>query len=142
MTLAPDLTQKLQDSFAKQSMMETFGASLSYLAHGNIEISAPILEICQQQHGFGHAALTFGIGDSAAGYAALSVMPLEAEVLTSEMKIHLLAPAKGDILLAKGRVIKPGRRLVIVESQVFAVENGVSTQVALMTGTMVPVTPK
>jgi acyl-coenzyme A thioesterase PaaI-like protein len=69
-------------------------------------------------------------------------MPLEAEVLTSEMKIHLLAPAQGTHLQAIGRVIKPGRRLVIVQAEVFAIDKDSRTQVALMTGTMVPILPK
>ncbi|SMP33041.1 Thioesterase superfamily protein [Shimia sagamensis] len=69
-------------------------------------------------------------------------MPLEAEVLTSEMKIHLLAPAKGDRLEAIGKVIKPGKRLVIVQAEVFAIDSDARTQIALMTGTMVPIWPK
>ena len=122
--------------------MTTFGAKLQNVAHGLVEIHAPILNQCTQQHGFGHAALTFGLGDSAAGYAALSVMPPEAEVLTSEMKIHLLAPGQGDYLRATGKVIKPGRRLVIVQAEVHAISGKTATQIALMTGTMVPVFPK
>ncbi|WP_270728074.1 PaaI family thioesterase [Shimia sp. Alg240-R146] len=142
MTLPENISEKLHDSFAKQSMMTTFGAQIDEIAAGLVTLRAPILEGCKQQHGFAHAALTFGLGDSAAGYSALSVMPLEAEVLTSEMKIHLLAPAQGDHLEAVGKVIKPGRRLVIVQAEVFAISGDTRTQVALMTGTMVPVLPK
>ncbi|KPA20142.1 Thioesterase superfamily protein [Shimia sp. SK013] len=142
MTLPENLTTKLRHSFAKQSMMATFGAQLDEMPVGQVTLRAPILDGCQQQQGFAHAALTFGLGDSAAGYSALSVMPLEAEVLTSEMKIHLLAPAQGDRLEAIGKVIKPGRRLVIVQAEVFAISGDTRTQVALMTGTMVPELPK
>ena len=109
------------------------------LAPGLSRIEAPILPGSRQQHGFGHAGLTFAIGDSAAGYAALSVMADNHEVLTSEMKIHLLAPAKGDLLIAEGRVIKPGRRLVIVQADVYALDAGQQTHVALLTGTMIPI---
>lgn len=135
------IENKIQMSFEKQSMMATMGAEMSDIRQGTVTLRAPILETCQQQHGFGHAALTFGLGDSAAGYSALSVMPLQAEVLTSEMKIHLLAPAKGEWLEAVGKVIKPGKRLVIVQAEVFALEGGTRTQVALLTGTMVPILP-
>jgi len=137
-----DIDTKIHSSFAKQSMMQTFGATIAEMSHGSVTLSAPILEGCKQQHGFGHAALTFGLGDSAAGYSALSVMPLAAEVLTSEMKTHLLAPAKGDRLEAVGKVIKPGKRLVIVQADVFAIDRDIRTHIALMTGTMVPILPK
>ena len=142
MPLSKPISDKIRNSFAKQTMMATLGAELTEMAAGSVTLSAPILPTCQQQHGFGHAALTFGLGDSAAGYAALSMMPEEAEVLTSEMKIHLLAPAQGDRLEAVGSVVKPGRRLVIVQAEVFAITENTRTQIALLTGTMVPILPK
>lgn len=137
--MSPPNDQRIRASFAAQSMMETLGATLEHVGHGAVEIHAPILLGSRQQHGFAHAGLSFTIGDSAAGYAALSVMPEGHEVLTTEMKINLLAPGKGDHLVARGRVIKPGRRLVIVQADVFASENGEETHIALLTGTMIPV---
>lgn len=130
---------RIQASFAAQSMMTTFGANLTEIARGTIVIEAPILEGSRQQQGFAHAGLTFSIGDSAAGYAALTTMPLDSEVVTAEMKINLLAPATGDRLVARGRVIKPGRRLVVVASDVFAVTGSNEVLVAVLQGTMVPV---
>ncbi|GGG71514.1 hypothetical protein GCM10011415_19230 [Salipiger pallidus] len=109
------------------------------MRRGEVCLSAPLRPETSQQQGFGHAALAFGLGDSAAGYAALTVMPEGREVVTSEMKIHLLAPARGLRLIARGRVVKPGRRLVIVSADVFAEEDGAETHIALLTGTMVPV---
>ena len=88
--------------------------------------------------GFGHAALAFALGDSAAGYAALTLMPEDAEVLTVEMKINLLAPAEGSRLVATGRVIRPGRRLMVVAAEVWS-EGDRPRQVALLQGTMIPV---
>ncbi len=140
--MSPEIDAKVRASFAKQSMMQTMGATVADVSDGSVTLVAPVLTSCQQQHGFGHAALTFGLGDSAAGYSALSVMPLEAEVLTSEMKIHLLAPAQGERLEAVGKVIKPGKRLVIVQAEVFAIEGTKRTQIALLTGTMIPILPK
>ncbi len=137
--MSPQIEAKIRASFAKQSMMNTFGAKLAHVGAGSVAITAPILEGSKQQQGFAHAALTFAIGDSSAGYAALSVMPEDHEVLTTEMKINLLAPGTGDHLIARGRVIKPGRRLVIVQSDVFALSNGQEKQIAVLLGTMVPV---
>lgn len=126
---------RVADSFARQAMMATAGAELLHADAGLCRIAAPILPALTQQHGFGHAALTFALGDSAAGYAALSLMAEGAEVLTAEMKINLLAPAKGTRLVAEGRVLRPGRRLVVVTAEVRADE----TLIAVLQGTMIPV---
>ena len=91
-----------------------------------------------QQHGFGHAGVTFSIGDSAAGYAALTKMEEHQEVLTSEMKIHLLSPADGKILKAVGSVLKTGKRLIIVKSDIYSIKDEKEKMVATMLGTMVP----
>ncbi|HMB14247.1 MAG TPA: PaaI family thioesterase [Roseovarius sp.] len=139
--LSPEIEASIRHSFAAQTMMATFGADLVAVSQGHARIEAPILPGSLQQHGYAHAGLTFAIGDSAAGYAALGVMPEGSEVLTTEMKINLLAPARGERLIARGRVIKPGRRLVIVQADVHAVDDGQETYVALLTGTMIPLLP-
>lgn len=133
------LVKKISNSFNRQSLMTTLGASLDTVEPGRVIITAPIVDGAQQQHGFAHAGLTFALGDSAAGYTALSVMPEDAEVLTAEMKINLLAPGKGDRLIAEGRVIKPGRRLIVAAADVFAEEAGQRTLIATLMGTLVPV---
>jgi uncharacterized protein (TIGR00369 family) len=139
--LSPRVAARVRESFTAQAMMETLGARLAEVARGRVRIEAPILPGSRQQHGFAHAGLSFAIGDSAAGYAALSVMPEGYEVLTTEMKIHLLAPARGDLLVAEGRVLRPGRRLVIVEADIHAVEDGQRAHVARLMGTMIPLAP-
>ena len=136
------LTQRIARSFAAQSMMQTLGASLSHVSPGEVRITAPILPGARQQQGFGHAALTFALGDTAAGYAALSLMPPDSDVLTAEIKVNLLAPARGEVLVATGRVIKPGRRLTIVTAEVHAMQGDSQTLIALLQGTMVPVTAR
>ncbi|MEM8632724.1 MAG: PaaI family thioesterase [Pseudomonadota bacterium] len=135
----PDPAPFIEASFARQSMMATLGATLETIAPGRVSIAAPLLSTSLQQQGYGHAALTFAIGDSAAGYAALTLVAPEAEVLTAEMKINLLAPAAGDRLIAEGRVIKPGRRLIVVQSDVFAETAAGRRHIALMQGTIMPV---
>lgn len=138
------MTQTIDDriraSFARQSLMRTFGASVVTVEPGSVTIRAPIVEGARQQQGYAHAGLTFALGDTAAGYAALTLLAADQEVLTAEIKINLLAPGAGDHLLARGRVLKPGRRLVVVASDVFAVlADGTETHVAALQGTMVPV---
>ena len=133
------MKDRIKASFARQSMMQTFGATLDAIEPGLVAISAPILPGSRQQQGFAHAALTFGLGDSAAGYAALPTLSEDQEVVTAEIKINLVAPATGARLIAKGRVIKPGRRLIVVTSEVLAVTDSTETLVAILQGTMVPV---
>lgn len=135
------MDSRIHSSFSKQTMMQTLGAQLEEVSEGRVVITAPVLPGSLQQHGAAHAALTFAIGDSAAGYAALTMLPEAAEVMTAEMKINLLAPAGGGSLRATGKVVKPGRRLVIVTAEVHALKNGSETLVALLQGTMVPVSP-
>ena len=137
--MTPQMEEKIRQSFDKQSMMATLGARLGQLETGAIEVEAPILPGSLQQQGFAHAGLTFAIGDSAAGYSALSVMPEDSEILTTELKINLLAPGQGDKLIARGKVIKPGRRLVIVQSDVYAVQDGNETHIAMLMGTTIAV---
>ena len=130
---------RIQNSFDAQTMMRTLGAKLLKADEGLAEIEAPILSGSLQQHGYAHACLAFAIGDSAAGYAALSLMPDDHEVLTTEIKINLLAPATGSLLIACGSVIKPGKRLVIVQSDVFSLINNQKTHIAHLVGTMIPI---
>ena len=136
-----DLEQRIRDSFAAQTMMQTLGAEVIEVSEGLVRVSAPVLPWARQQQGVGHAGLTFSIADSAAGYAALTMMPPEMDVVTSEIKINLLAPARGDRLIATGRVVKPGRRLCVVTAEVHAVADRETRLIAILQGTMVPVSP-
>ena len=134
-----DVDARLRGSFARQTMMQTLGALMDEASEGRVVISAPIAPHLLQQQGAAHAGLAFSIGDSAAGYAALSTLPEGAEVMTVEMKINLLAPAVGDRLVAEGRVLRAGRRIVVVAADVFAEGSSGRRHVATMLGTMVPV---
>lgn len=136
--LSPNVADKIRISFEKQAFMTSVGATLSDLGPGICTIKAPVSDAFAQQHGFAHAGLTFALGDSAAGYAALTVMPDDAEVLTIEMKINLLAPANGS-LVATGRVLKPGHRLIVVQADVHAYIGETEKHVAALQGTMIPV---
>ncbi len=130
--------ERIDASFAAQGMMATLGARLERVEPGRVVISAPIRPEVGQQHGYAHAALAFALGDSAAGYSALSLMAEGAEVVTVEMKINLIAPATGERLVATGEVVKAGRRLTVVRATVEAETGGERTIVALLLGTMIP----
>lgn len=133
------MTDRIAESFARQSLMATLQAELVAVAPGRVVIAAPLLPGFRQQQGAGHAGVTFALGDTAAGYAALSRMPEGREVLTVEMKINLLAPATGRRLVATGEVLRAGRRLVVVRAGVMAERDGATVAVAELLGTMIPV---
>lgn len=135
------INPRIQHSFDTQALMATFGARITAQSPGKIEISAPILPLATQQHGVGHAGLTFSLADTAAGYAALSLMPEGREVMSAEAKINLLAPAMGELLIARAEVIRSGRRLSVVRADVFALRDGQETCIAILQGTMIPVDP-
>ena len=129
---------KVSKSFENQAFMKTIGAKLNSVDEGRVVITVELKPSMMQQHGFGHAGVTFSIGDSAAGYAALTKMGKNQEVLTSEMKIHLMSPADGKILKAVGSVLKAGRRLFVVQSNIYSGDDKNEKLIATMLGTMVP----
>ena len=133
-----DIFNKVAKSFESQAFMKTIGAKLDSVDEGRVVISVELKPSMMQQHGFGHAGVTFSIGDSAAGYAALTKMGKNQEVLTSEMKIHLMSPADGKILKAVGSVLKAGRRLLVVQSNIYSGDDKNEKLIATMLGTMVP----
>lgn len=115
----PDWEARVRDSFARQPAMGLIGATLGAMSPGAIEVVMSSDAKVTQQHGYVHGGVVAMIADSAAGYTAFSLMPDTATVLTVEYKMNFLAPAIGPVLRAVGRVIKPGRTLVIVQVDVF-----------------------
>ena len=130
---------RIRESFARQSFLETLGVALEEADAGRCSISAPLGAHLRQQQGAGHGGFVFSLGDVAAGYAALSLLPEEVEVMSAELKIHFLRPAVGDQLIARGEVLKPGKRLMIVKADVFARTGAEEVMIATLLGTMVPV---
>jgi uncharacterized protein (TIGR00369 family) len=134
--LSPDaVAARIEASFAKQAFMTTIGARLIRIAAGEVDIGLAVTAHLTQQHGFVHAGAVATIADSACGYAALTVMPAGAGVLTAEFKINLLAPAAGERLVARGRVVKAGRTLTLAAAEVFAISAGAEKLCAMMTAT-------
>ncbi len=116
----PDFEAKVRASFAKQTVMELLGARLTRVEPGLCEIELAYRHDLTQQHDYLHAGITTTIGDSAGGYAAFTLMPPGSSIVSVEFKVNLLAPADGELFIAQGRVLKPGRRLVISEFDVHA----------------------
>ena len=134
----PDYETRVRDSFARQKMMRTIGAELTRVSPGVVEM--PFSEALTQQHGFLHAGVISTALDSACGYAAYSMMPADAAILTIEFKINLLSPGKGERFLFRGEVTKPGRTIMVTDGRAYAVDGeGEARMIATMTGTMMTV---
>lgn len=126
----------MREGFERQSFMKTLGAELRDAAPGFCEIHLPFREDLCQHDGFLHAGVTTTIADNASGFAAYTLMPEGASVLTIEFKVNFLRPAAGESLIARARVRKPGRSVSVVHSEVFAVNEGEEKTVAVMLATM------
>ena len=131
--------QVVRDSFAAQRLMATIGARLARVAAGDIEIRVLFRPELTQQHGFLHAGVVTSALDSACGYAALSLMPEGAGVLTLEFKTNLLAPARGEELIARGRVVRAGRTITVCQAEGSMLADGAETLVATMLATIMTV---
>jgi uncharacterized protein (TIGR00369 family) len=118
--------------------MRLIGATLGRVEAGAVDISLEYREDLTQQHGYLHAAVTTAIVDSACGYAALSLTPAGSEVLSVEFKVNLLRPAVGERFVAQGRVLKPGRTLIVVRGDVLALADGQSKLISTMLATIIP----
>jgi uncharacterized protein (TIGR00369 family) len=132
-----DAVERVRASFAYQGAMATFGAHLGAVAAGHVAIVLPIEPRLSQQNGFLHAGVVVAALDSACGYAALTLMPSDADVLSVEFKVNLLAPASGDRLLAEGVVVRAGRTLTVCRGDAYAEQEAERVHVATMLATMV-----
>jgi len=132
----PDFAESVAASFQKQGAMHLIRATLPVVEHGLTEIHVPHWDGVEQQHGFVHGGIVGMIADSAAGYAAMTMVPAGASVLSVEYKINMVAPADGQKLIARGRVVRPGRTLIITTAEVFAVNDSKETLCALMQQTI------
>jgi uncharacterized protein (TIGR00369 family) len=136
----PAFEARTRESFGRQTMMATLGVSADNIAPGEVELSMPFDARFTQQHGFLHAgAIASGL-DTACGFAALTLMPGDAGVLTVEFKLSLLALGRGTRFRFAGRVVKPGRTLLFTEATAHADHEGAERLIATMTATMMAVT--
>ena len=132
----PDFAERVRKSFDAQGIMDHIGATLTLIEPGVCEIELPYSDAVSQQHGFFHGGVIGTIADSAGGYAAFGLMDAEDGILTVEYKLNLMAPAAGDLLVARGQVVRAGRTLTGARAEVGVVKNGVEVACAAMQQTL------
>ncbi|MEL7429094.1 MAG: PaaI family thioesterase [Pseudomonadota bacterium] len=133
---------RVRASFANQKIMSTLGGSITSVEPGRVILEMPFNANFTQQHGFLHAGAITTMLDSAAGYAAFSLMAKDAEVLTIELKTSLMSPALGDHFRFEGKVVKSGRTISFCEADAYALSSGKEKRIASMTATMMAVTDR
>ncbi|WP_034746885.1 PaaI family thioesterase [Chryseobacterium vrystaatense] len=132
-----DMYEKIKQSFDQQGLMKTLKAELVSVENGEVKISCTFSEALTQQHGFFHAGVATSIVDSACGYAAMTMMPEDTEVLTVEFKVNFMKPAKTDKLIAVGKVLQSGKTLTVCEGYVY--DSSGEKLISKMTATMIGV---
>jgi uncharacterized protein (TIGR00369 family) len=135
----PDFESRVRASFAKQAAMDTIGARLTRVAAGEVDLELDCRPDLAQQHGFMHAGIVATALDSACGYAAFTLMPADAGVLSIEFKVNLLAPARGERIVVRARVVRAGRTVTVCSGDAFAVQDGRERHVSTMTATMMTI---
>jgi uncharacterized protein (TIGR00369 family) len=138
----PSFAERVVTSFQQQTVMAAIGAQVLSVAPGVVEIELPFRADLCQQDGFLHAGIVTTIVDSACGYAAYTLMPDGARVLSVEFKVNFLAPAVGDRFVARGQVVRAGRTITVCTGEVAATTGGAERVVALMQATMMCVLPQ
>lgn len=135
----PRFREVVGASFAAQRFMATLGASLERVEPGAVEIHVPFRVELTQQHGFLHAGAVSSVLDSACGYAALSLMAEGVGVLSVEFKTNMMAPARGEVLIARGRVVRSGRTITVCAGEAAMLTDGTETPVATMLATIMTI---
>jgi uncharacterized protein (TIGR00369 family) len=135
----PNALYRMQEAFDRQGVMLTLGVTVVELNPGRVTLSLPFAPHLTQHHGFLHAGVITTVMDSAAGFAAFTLMDADAEVLTAEFKSSFLAPARGQTFRMVGEVIRSGRTLTFTQAQAFACDDGQETLIATLSATMMAV---
>jgi uncharacterized protein (TIGR00369 family) len=133
----PAYEARVRESFSRQSHMTTLGATIVFIAPGQVHLGFPFAPQFCQQSGFMHAGAIASVADSANGYAAYTLAPPATDVLAVEFKINLLAPAEGEAFLACGRVLRPGRTLTVCQADVFSTMATERRLIATMLSTLI-----
>ena len=136
----PNFEARVRGSFAQQRFMGTLGAVLEQVSAGSVTIRVPFRADLTQQDGFLHAGVLASVADSACGYAAFSLMPANARVLSVEFKINMLSPAKGEAIVARASVMRAGKTIMVCRADVYSLTGGTEKLVAAMQGTMMVLT--
>ncbi len=130
-----NFANRVRESFDRQGFMDFLGASLVEILPGRVEIQVPYRKELSQQHGYFHGGLIGTLADNAGGYSAFTLMEATDSVLTIEYKLNIMAPALGQMLIARSRVLRPGRRVTVCQSDIFTRQDGAEKLCATMLGT-------
>ena len=135
----PDFKARVRSSFERQQLMRTLNVSLVRVNAGEVELELKYQEALTQQHGFLHAGIVASVLDSACGYAAFSLMPMDRAVLTIEYKINFVSPARGDSVIAAGKVLKPGATITVCSGCAYSIKGQSRKLVASMQSSVMAV---
>jgi uncharacterized protein (TIGR00369 family) len=135
----PRMDSRIRENFGRQKLMQMLQARLVRVEPGLVEIEMDYRDDLTQQHGFLHAGVTTSLADSACGYAALTQMRPESDVLSVEFKVNLLRPASGQRFRAIGKVVRAGKTLVVTQGEVLALDGTEQHSVLLMQATMMQI---
>ena len=133
----PDFERRVRENFGRQQVMHLIGAQLKRVEPGAVDIVLPYRQDLTQQDGYIHAGILTTVADSACGYAAFTLMPAGAAVLSVEFKVNLLRPAAGEMFTAEARVVKAGKTLTVTSCDVYRCVAGETKLVATMLATMI-----
>jgi uncharacterized protein (TIGR00369 family) len=132
-----DFESRVRESFARQPVMSLIGANLRRVEPGAVDIALPYSEELTQQNSYLHAGILTTIADSACGYAAYTLMPAGADVLSVEFKMNLLRPAMAERFMAEARVVKAGATLTVARCDVYGWTGAEAKMVATMLATLI-----
>jgi uncharacterized protein (TIGR00369 family) len=135
-SIKAECERRVRESFGRQGLMRHLAARLTALEPGGAEIRVAHSDVVTQQNGYFHGGVSAAIADTACGYAAYTLTTEEASVLTTEFKINLLAPAEGEELVARARVVRAGRTLTICAAEVHVLKNGAEVHCATVLATI------
>lgn len=138
----PAIEARIGASFHAQGVVRLLGAELLAVEPGRVAIGLPFRPELGQQDGFFHGGILATLADDAAGFAALSLMPADARVLTVEFKINFMAPGRGERAIARGEVVRAGRTLTVARAEVVVLRDGREVPTALLQATMMALLPE
>lgn len=136
------MMQRVLENFSRQAVMGMMGVRVLRVASGEVDLELPHRADLCQQNGFLHAGVITTVVDSACGYAAFTLMPPGADVLSIEFKVNLLAPARGQRFVAKGRVLKAGKTITVCHGELIAHDGETQACVSVMQATMMTMQPR
>jgi uncharacterized protein (TIGR00369 family) len=135
-SLTAEVAALMQETFARQGAMTALQARLTNMAPGSCEITVPMSAAATQQHGYFHGGVIGTVADVAGGFAGMTVLLPTHECLSAEFKINFVAPAIGQALIGRGKVVKAGKTLVVASAEIFTVNDGVEKLCAIMQQTL------